>query len=494
MADANGILRAWRRLWNSGEAVDSAGLNRTALGPLVALYDGWIAQRYNNGTANYRSGTAQPGALMAVKGAGGDRQVTVNEGLAFISLDEVGSASGSVSAFEGPRYVPAFIPSPVSFNVEAHDSDPRIDTIYVSVAEVDDQTATRRIRMAGIGSQASDDLETRRRYVTTVAAVKGTPGPSPVAPAVPTGGMKIAEAHVPASSGAIVVKSRRSYLRPSSGGIPYHGIGLPSEKALGRPTSLALVDLFYPGGMTIRPFAGPFGINATILTVATETLTVPTADPSNPRIDLVYVDGDGYYKLRAGTPAADPVAPAVGYNEAEVAFIYVAAGATSISSGDVTNTSLRGHIGPENHTRVPVRVRARIEASGTTRVLSLGVVTPEGAGKSLQYVARIRVWDSEATLPTSSSGTGTARTAILGTGITGTVLNAAPNPASEMWIRSNSSGAVQVTLEGASAGTHVVVIEPMRYVEAAADRENTHPYDASLDPCFTPIYMTVTFP
>lgn len=77
----------------------------------------------------------------------------------------------------------------------------------------------------------------------------------------------------------------------------------------------------------------------------TATLTVATADPTNPRIDNVIVQitdvgsGSSTYvvTLQTGTPAASPVAPTLPANSLLLAQIAVAAGAVSIVSGNITD-------------------------------------------------------------------------------------------------------------------------------------------------------------
>jgi len=81
---------------------------------------------------------------------------------------------------------------------------------------------------------------------------------------------------------------------------------------------------------------------------ATTTLTITTANPTNPRIDRVVVTvNDAYYtgatnnvvfSVVAGTPAGSPSAPATPANSISLATISVAAGALSIGSGNITDT------------------------------------------------------------------------------------------------------------------------------------------------------------
>jgi hypothetical protein len=81
---------------------------------------------------------------------------------------------------------------------------------------------------------------------------------------------------------------------------------------------------------------------------ATATLGITTADPTNPRIDLVCATvRDAYYsgafndvilQVVAGTPAGSPVAPALPANSISLATVAVAAGATSITNANITDT------------------------------------------------------------------------------------------------------------------------------------------------------------
>jgi hypothetical protein len=77
------------------------------------------------------------------------------------------------------------------------------------------------------------------------------------------------------------------------------------------------------------------------------TLTVTTANPSNPRIDIVLVQiNDAYYtgslnsvtfSVLAGTPAVSPVAPTQPANSLLLATIAVGAGVTQILNANITD-------------------------------------------------------------------------------------------------------------------------------------------------------------
>jgi hypothetical protein len=122
-------------------------------------------------------------------------------------------------------------------------------------------------------------------------------------------------------------------------------------------TSSLAVSPNSPAGMSVRVAAGWAAIvgttqaNMGVYTFyndALTTLTVTTADPTNPRIDRVVVTvRDAYYtgafndvifQVLAGTPAGSPTAPAIPANSISLATIAVAAAATSITSANITDT------------------------------------------------------------------------------------------------------------------------------------------------------------
>jgi hypothetical protein len=81
---------------------------------------------------------------------------------------------------------------------------------------------------------------------------------------------------------------------------------------------------------------------------ATVVLSITTADPTNPRIDRVCLTvNDAYYtgainnavlQVVAGTPAGSPVAPALPANSISLATVAVGAGATTITTANITDT------------------------------------------------------------------------------------------------------------------------------------------------------------
>jgi hypothetical protein len=121
-------------------------------------------------------------------------------------------------------------------------------------------------------------------------------------------------------------------------------------------TSLA-VTANSPAGMSVRVAAGWAAIIGTtvpdmgaytIYNDGLTTLTVTTADPTNPRIDLVCAtvrdafysgaNNDVIFQVIAGTPAGSPVAPTLPDNSISLATIAVGAAVTQINSGNITDT------------------------------------------------------------------------------------------------------------------------------------------------------------
>jgi len=81
---------------------------------------------------------------------------------------------------------------------------------------------------------------------------------------------------------------------------------------------------------------------------ASVVLSLTTADPTNPRMDLVCATvNDAYYtgalnnvvlQVVTGTPAGSPVAPALPANSITLATVAVGAGATAITNANITDT------------------------------------------------------------------------------------------------------------------------------------------------------------
>ena len=75
-----------------------------------------------------------------------------------------------------------------------------------------------------------------------------------------------------------------------------------------------------------------------ISAVAQDSIAIAAADPTNPRIDLVYWDSSGVVRVATGTPAGSPAVPSTPTNCLSLANIAVAAAASSIVTGNITDT------------------------------------------------------------------------------------------------------------------------------------------------------------
>lgn len=120
-------------------------------------------------------------------------------------------------------------------------------------------------------------------------------------------------------------------------------------------SSLAVTQLGTPGmsvqvatgwGALVGNFTSNMGVYNFYNDSAT-TLSITTANPSNPRIDLVCITvSDAFYtgvsntvqfQVVAGVPAASPAVPATPSMSIALAQVAVAAGATSITNANITN-------------------------------------------------------------------------------------------------------------------------------------------------------------
>ena len=123
-----------------------------------------------------------------------------------------------------------------------------------------------------------------------------------------------------------------------------------------KDTSLAVTENS-PAGMSVRVASGWAAIVGTTQANMgtyvgynddTVVLGVTTANPTNPRIDRVCMTvNDAYYtgslnnvvlQVVAGTPAGSPVAPATPANSISLATVAIAAGATALTTANITDT------------------------------------------------------------------------------------------------------------------------------------------------------------
>jgi hypothetical protein len=80
--------------------------------------------------------------------------------------------------------------------------------------------------------------------------------------------------------------------------------------------------------------------------VTAGTVTIGTANATNPRIDLIVVDSSGAKQVRAGTAAAAPKPPARTAGDVLIAMVFVAANDTSIGSTEIVDGRVMRTQGP----------------------------------------------------------------------------------------------------------------------------------------------------
>jgi hypothetical protein len=158
--------------------------------------------------------------------------------------------------------------------------------------------------------------------------------------------------------------------------------------------------------MTVAVAKGAVLTNGVLKPVTAGNATITTANGTNPRIDAVVVDSSGAKAVRAGTAAAAPKPPTRTANDVVLAYVYVPANDTTISSDQIVDKRVLRTVGP-----IVIFKETTNQATNTTASAvhllnksGSGVVIPNGllvAGRSL----RVRVWGNWL----GNSGTPTVR-------------------------------------------------------------------------------------
>lgn len=97
------------------------------------------------------------------------------------------------------------------------------------------------------------------------------------------------------------------------------------------------------GDLEIDVSSGAVMVDGDTHAVDADTVSVSAGDGSDPRVDLITADGDNTVNVVEGTPADNPVAPAIPEGEVLIGAVYVPAGASSVSAAEINDyRAIRG--------------------------------------------------------------------------------------------------------------------------------------------------------
>lgn len=174
----------------------------------------------------------------------------------------------------------------------------------------------------------------------------------------------------------------------------YSGLAVSAQAVPDMTVQVAAGVAYLPSGRRVAP-------------AAVAALAISAADPTKPRIDLVYVSDAGAVTVLAGVPGAIPEAPAVPASGVPLAHVHVAAGATTVVAANITDArkwrSLYVDGNDVIHATRPMKILPpTADDEPATRAYvndaAAGVVPPD-ASTTTKGVAKLSVAPVDATNP-----------------------------------------------------------------------------------------------
>lgn len=462
------------RKWNTNESVPHDELQRTGTYPLTLVLDVlWGRFTKRRGSNNPDSGMWGDGDFRPQNG-GNPLDVLVGAGIAQFY------DSSATSDYGTPSVRPIVMPDPVTVTLDAHDAtNPRLDRISLKPKWTDGDSGSRRVRPAGPGSQVVQTLNRRTAATYELVVTKGTPSGSPSVPSLPSGSIPIAVVFIPPTSGAVSVVDARLFLRRGHG---HENIPDPGVVSGGVYTANYARSIVIEGGtmsvvsnLTIEVATGIADHLGHRCTIPTSVLNLASADPTNPRYDVIYAtvfgsnarEGGLYVTHTTGTPAATPQRPAPAVAGSIVlGYVYIAAADTALSSGDLIDARPLRPYKADRQSVVTIDPRVQCaEVNSTTRQLRIDTADADGTLVSTNAVYyEIELFDGSAGALGDINTSTQAHIEIT----TGTVVqgdDGSGSGKSRLVVQANTSGVVtgNVVLDGSTPFVVAIRVTPVRW-------------------------------
>lgn len=236
---------------------------------------------------------------------------------------------------------PIVVSTAQNVTINAHDaSNIRHDIIAIKADTDDDQNAVVSVYDLVSESWSAPSTPKRRVWSHAIEYVPGTASSTPTDPATPSGYIAIARIRVPAVSGSVSVDDLRPMLQLGRDFSRDPGADYAASFVPGSSTECAVAQTTV-ASMKVNVLEGEIVMLGKRYRVPRTTLTVSTADATNPRIDVVSVDLDGVVSITTGTPASSPSAPSISATSLALANVAVGAAVTSIVTANITDRRVR---------------------------------------------------------------------------------------------------------------------------------------------------------